>query len=176
MRLLFGKLFDWMSNFLTTFGAKAVTGPIKDVSGTAKDVTGVRRDLFEIELAKLKLQQEVSLITKVTLEDIIKYDAKTAELAVRAGELKASKQGSFEMVFGPRLKLERTKVIEPSRGKISKTSLSVDDSEMPLPVDYKGRPYNSYRLRKVTLWRYALATLAVIVVAWGVFAIIRFYR
>ena len=53
---------------------KAVTGPLKDVSGTAKDVTGIRKDLVEMKLVEKNLAEKKILITKPTLEDVLRYD------------------------------------------------------------------------------------------------------
>lgn len=79
-RALLGKAISSTGNFLTSFGAKAVTGPIKDVSGAAKDVTGIRKDIVETKLADLKLKQEESLIQKASLDDVAKYDPKHRDL------------------------------------------------------------------------------------------------
>lgn len=53
---------------------KAVTGSLKDVSGTARDVTGIRKDLVETKLAEKNLAEKKILITKPTLEDVLRYD------------------------------------------------------------------------------------------------------
>jgi|SRR5580704_10618763 hypothetical protein len=63
-------------SFLVNFGAKAVTGPVKDLSGAAKDATGIRKDLVETKLAQLKLESEESLIQRATLDDVKEYDPK----------------------------------------------------------------------------------------------------
>jgi hypothetical protein len=61
-------------------GAKAVTGPIKDVTGAAKDVVDIRKGVVETRLAEKRLEQEESLIQKVTLEEVKQIDPKVQKI------------------------------------------------------------------------------------------------
>src|ERR1700730_5642528 len=80
LRGFFATVLSSGMKVITNFGAKAVTGPVKDVSGTVKDVTRVRRDIVETKLAQFKLEEHESLIQNATLNDVESYDPKTRRI------------------------------------------------------------------------------------------------
>lgn len=68
-------------HFLSGFGAKVFTGPIKDLTGTAKDLSGLKRDHVETKLAERKLLEQQSRIYQVGFADVQQFDPRYQLLA-----------------------------------------------------------------------------------------------
>ncbi|WP_263377198.1 hypothetical protein [Granulicella aggregans] len=61
------------AKWLAAYGAKAVTGPIKDLSGVANDIASITRAKLDIQLLEYNLAEKRSRIVKPSPEEIDKY-------------------------------------------------------------------------------------------------------
>jgi hypothetical protein len=72
--------FQEIMSSLLGFGAKAVTGPVKDVTGAARDVVGFRKDVVDTRLSEYKVLEYESYIKIASDADVRKYDRRVRQL------------------------------------------------------------------------------------------------
>jgi hypothetical protein len=66
---------------------KSTTGAVKDVTGTVRDVQEIKKARIEIELKRRELDDQKSLITKATFEDVKQFDPKYKLIRQHLGEV-----------------------------------------------------------------------------------------